>query len=69
MASIFPEHLVVLRAGQRRQTEEFEKVDGHPSWMIAISRLIVFGVSAGKPRIYPAIVRMPCSFQASSDIR
>src|SRR5882757_5743401 len=37
--------------------------------MIAISRLIVSGVSAGKPRIYPAIVRMPCFFQASSIFR
>src|ERR1700722_3268251 len=67
--AVLPKRLVILRAGQRRQTEEFEKVDRQSSFMIAISRLIVSGVSAGKPRIYPAIVRIPCFFQASSILR
>src|SRR3984957_11897891 len=42
---------------------------GNSSFMIAISRLIVSGASAGKPRIYPAMVRMPCFFQTSSILR
>ena len=42
--AVFPERLVILRAGKRRQTKEFEKVNRQFSLMIAISRLIVSGV-------------------------
>src|SRR5581483_8368123 len=37
--------------------------------MMAMSRRIVSAVSAGKPRIYPANVRIPCARQASSILR
>ena len=57
--------------GKRCQTKNSRRSIGNSSLMIAISRLIVSGVSAGKPRIYPAMVRMPCFFQraASCDTR
>ena len=41
------------RTRQRRPTEEFRRSIGNSSLIIAISRLIVSGVSAGKPRMSP----------------
>ena len=56
------------RASGVRQKNSSKSI-GSSFLMISISRLMVSGVSAGKPRMYPANVMIPCAFQASSILR
>src|SRR5215207_2532543 len=60
---------VVLGAGERVRQKNSRMSSGSSRLMISISARIVSGVSAGKPRMYPAYVITPASFQASSIFR